>query len=159
MSIAIVGIGNILLRDEGVGVYVIDRLREEYTFTPEIDLIDGGTKGLDLIPFIEDKERLIFIDAVDFKKEPGYVDVLEKSEIPSIMHSKLSVHHIGLGEVLLALSMMEKKVKEIVLIGVQPLSIETGLELTDVIKEKTRLIIDNIIDRLKNWDVKVIKKK
>ncbi len=158
MSIAIVGIGNILLRDEGVGVYVINRLREEYTFTPEIDLIDGGTKGLDLIPFIEDKERLIFVDAVDFKKEPGYVGILEDGEIPSIMHSKLSVHHIGLGEVILALSMMERKVKEIVLIGVQPLSIETGLELSDVIKEKTGLIIDNIIHRLKDWNVKVIKK-
>lgn len=159
MNTAVVGIGNILLRDEGVGVYVINMMRKNYTFTPDIDLIDGGTKGLDLIPFLEDKERLIFVDAVDFKKEPGYIGILENNDIPSVMHSKLSVHHIGLGEVILALNMLESKPPEMVLVGVQPLSIDTGLELSDIIKEKVGIVIENVLERLRMWGIRVFKKE
>ena len=83
MKTALLGIGNILLKDEGVGVHVVNAIKEGYTFSPEVEIIDGGTLGLDLLPFIEGKEGLLIIDAVNFGKDPGYIGILENEEIPS----------------------------------------------------------------------------
>jgi hydrogenase maturation protease len=76
--VTVLGIGNILLSDEGVGVHVIDLLKERYLFSPEIDLIDGGTMGLDLLPLFQTRDKILIIDAVDFGKKAGHVGVLNR---------------------------------------------------------------------------------
>jgi len=84
LKTALLGIGNILLKDEGVGVHVVNAMKESYTFSPEVEIIDGGTLGLDLLPFVEGRERLLIIDAVNFGKAPGYIGVLENEKDPHI---------------------------------------------------------------------------
>lgn len=153
MNILVLGLGNILLSDEAVGVSVVEELKRRYSFYPEIDIIDGGTKGLDLLPFLEGRKKVLIVDAVDFGKEPGYIGILENKEIPAVLHSKLSVHHIGLGEVLLASEMLGIMPEEICLIGIQPLTLETGIELSPLIASKIDELLGRVIEKLNLWAV------
>jgi len=99
-SIAVVGIGNILLSDDGVGVHLLNELEAKYNFPDCVELIDGGTMGLDLLPFLEGKDRIVFIDAVNFKEKAGFIGELINGEIPQFFSTKLSVHQIALPDML-----------------------------------------------------------
>ncbi len=147
------GLGNILLKDEGVGVHAIRAIRERYSFSPKVEIIDGGTLGLDLLHFFEGRDRVLLVDAVDFRKEPGYIGVMEDDEIPSSLFAKLSVHHIGLSDVLFAAKLLDYTPSKIRLIGIQPESLDVGLETTECISGKMDQLISLIIQTLKEWNI------
>ena len=153
--ISVLGLGNILLTDEGVGVHAVNAIKEKYTFSPEIELIDGGTMGLDLLPIFQTQDKILIIDAVDFRKEPGHVGTLEGSKIPSVLNSKLSVHHIGLSDLLFAAKLTRTTPPEIFLVGIQPKSFDVSLEMTDEIRTRLDDIIELALQKLREWDVKV----
>lgn len=157
-QILLLGIGNILLRDEGIGVHTVNKIKERYLFEPEIDVIDGGTKGLELLPIFEGQKRALIVDAVDFGKEAGYISVVRNKEIPAQLHSKLSVHHIGLSEVLLAAQMLGIGPEEVFLVGIQPLSMETGIDMTPELSSKMEELIRVVVNTLKEWGIKCIEK-
>ena len=157
-EILLLGIGNILLRDEGIGVHTVNKIKERYTFEPEIDIIDGGTKGLDLLPLFEGRKKVLIVDAVDWGNKPGSISILRNGEIPARLHSKLSVHHIGLGEVLLAAQMLNIMPEEICLVGIQPGSIDTGIDMTPEVNSKMEDLISTVIDILRDWGVKCLKR-
>ncbi len=152
-KVALIGLGNILLRDEGVGVHVLNAIKERYAFSPPVELIDGGTMGLDLLPFFEDRERILIVDAVDFGEEPGHIEAIEDEDIPSVFLPKLSVHHIGLSDVLFVSRLMDIKPEKICLIGIQPESIDAGLEMTEPIKSALGELTGFIIQKLEQWNV------
>ncbi len=156
MNIAILGIGNILLSDEGIGVHAINKLKDQCKFPENVRLIDGGTMGLDLLPFFEGNDKVLIIDAVDFKKEPGTIDIIEGGKIPSFLTSKLSVHQIGLPDMLFAARLMEITPHEMCLIGIQPKSMDTGTELSEEIKTKLEPLLDRVIQKLKEWGINAI---
>ena len=152
-KVALMGLGNILLRDEGVGVHALNAIEKRYAFFPAVELIDGGTMGLDLLPFFENYEKILIVDAVDFGKEPGYIEAIEDDCIPSVLLPKLSAHHIGLCDVLFAAKLMGIKPEKICLIGIQPESIEVGLDLTEPIRSTLKELTGLIIEKLKQWNV------
>ena len=158
MRIAVLGIGNILLSDDGVGVHVLRKLQEEYDFPESVELIDGGTKGLDLLPLFEDKNKILIIDAANFKKEPGTIDTIEGDKIPAFLSTKLSVHQIGLPDTLFAAKLMDITPSEMSLIGIQPKSMETGIELSEEIKDRMGQLIEKVLEKLKEWGVEAIPK-
>jgi hydrogenase maturation protease len=154
MKIILLGLGSILMRDDGVGVYAVKAVRERYTAPPELDIVDGGTAGLDLLPFLEGRDRVLFVDAVDFGKEPGFIGELINGDIPAFFgKDKSSLHHIGLSDVLAMARLLNTLPEEICLIGIQPRDIELGLELTEVLQERLDLLISRIVDKLRDWDV------
>lgn len=155
MKVTIVGVGNILLQDEGVGVHTIQKLRERFDFPEDVAIIDGGTMGLDLLPFIEDTERLLLIDAIDLKKEPGTIGIIEGKEIPIVIKTKVSPHQIGLTDLFSVMRILEKGPEEITVIGIQPASIQTGADLSSEVKEGLEGLINAIIERLRQWGVTV----
>lgn len=159
MNIAVFGIGNILLSDDGVGVHAVNKLKNEYDFPESVELIDGGTKGLDLLPLFENRDKVLIIDAANFRKEPGTIDIVEGDRIPSFLSSKLSVHQIGLPDMLFAAKLMEIMPSEMCLIGIQPLSMETAYEMSDVISNKIEALIDKVLEKLKEWEVNAVPKK
>jgi hydrogenase maturation protease len=154
--LCIIGLGNILLRDEGVGVHAANTIKQRYTFSPDVEIIDGGTMGLDLLPIFEGRDKVLIIDAVDFGREPGYIRTIENDDIPSVLNSKLSVHHINLSDVLFAAKLMDISPSEICLIGIQPQSLDVGLDMTGEIKGKIEILIDAVIGKLKEWNVKCV---
>lgn len=153
MTTAVLGLGNILLKDEGVGVHAVNAIKERYSFPPDMEVIDGGTLGLDLLPLIEKRDQILFVDAVDFGKEPGYVGVIDGDAIPSTLMAKMSVHHIGLSDVLFAAKLLDIKPSKLRLIGIQPQSLEVGLEMTECISGKMEMIISMILGTLKEWNI------
>jgi len=156
VSIAVVGLGNILLRDEGVGVHVVNAIKGKYSFSPEVEIIDGGTLGLDLLHLIGGREKLLLIDAVNFNKEPGYIGIVEDDHIPSTLFAKLSVHHIGLSDVLFAAKLLDLTPAKVRLIGIQPESLEVGLDMTECINGKIEAVIDTVIGTLKEWNIECV---
>ncbi len=158
IPIAILGIGNVLLKDEGIGVHVLNELKRRYVFPENVELIDGGTMGLDLLPFIENKSKILFIDAVNFRAEPGAIGELNNAEIPSYFSSKLSVHQIALPDMLAAGNLLGNIPEEMCLIGIQPETFETGYGLSSLIQGKINDLILHVINKLKEWQV-VIKER
>jgi hydrogenase maturation protease len=154
--VAVLGLGNILLSDEGAGVHAVNALKSRFTFHPQVDIIDGGTMGLDLLPLFQTRDRVLIVDAVDFNKAPGHVGVIEGAHIPSVLNSKLSVHHIGLSDVLLAAKLMRNVPPEVCLIGIQPKFLDVGLDMTEEIQVKLDTLIALALQKLKEWNIECV---
>ena len=150
-KISIVGLGNILLRDEGVGVHAVEALRKKYDFPEEVRLLDGGTLGLDLLPLIEGMEKVLFIDAVDFQRAPGTIGVVEDEAIPSCLEPKLSLHHVGLSDLLFASRFLGTHPAKVALIGIQPENLEVGLELSPAVKGRLEELLQAVVQKLREW--------
>jgi hydrogenase maturation protease len=154
MKTVILGIGNILQSDDGIGVHIVNRLKDEYLFPDSVSIIDGGTMGLDLLAFLEDNDRVLIVDAIDFHKEPGTIETLTGDEIPKFLGSKLSVHQIGLSDMLFAAKLMGISPSEVCLIGIQPRSVDTGLELSREVKSRFEVLLNIVLQKLKDWGIK-----
>jgi len=157
-SIAVIGLGNILLQDEGVGVHAVEALKKNYDFPDGVRLIDGGTLGLDLLPLIEGVEKILFVDAMDLKKEPGSIAVIEDQEIPSLLEPKLSLHHVGLSDLLFASRFMGNQPAKMALVGIQPETMEIGLDLSPAIIHRFEELLETVVGKLREWGLEVKEK-
>jgi hydrogenase maturation protease len=146
-NIVILGIGNLLLSDEGVGVHVANKLME--IDLPEgVSVVEGGTDGFRLINFITEADRLIVIDAVQGGAAPGSIYRFNLDEVKNCPSGfKTSVHQIGILEVI-NMSGLIGKTPQTTVIGIEPHSLEMGMELSPTIKEKIPRIIELILDEL-----------
>ncbi|KYZ75036.1 hydrogenase HupD [Anaerosporomusa subterranea] len=152
-NIAIVGIGNILLSDEGLGVRVVEELQRGYVFSPDIHVVDGGTLGLDLVQLLSGCERLIVVDAVAGGQPPGSLYVLHGDEIADYFRGKISLHEAGIREVLRMLEVMEKPLPEVVILGLEPGSIEWGFSLSPAVADNLAQAVDAIVRQLGVWGI------
>ncbi|GBG02743.1 hydrogenase 2 maturation endopeptidase [Azospira sp. I13] len=128
--IAVLGVGNILLTDEGIGVRVIEALQSRYRLPDHVLVLDGGTAGMELLEPLEGLDALIIADAVRVGQPPGSVVLLQGDEVPAFFRTKISPHQIGLSDLLAALELTEQAPKHVSLIGLQPVSLDTGMALT-----------------------------
>ena len=157
MKTTLIGLGNILMQDEGIGVHAVKALQERFEVPPELEIVDGGTAGLNLLPFLEGRDRVLFVDAVDFGREPGFMGELSNDAIPALFgKDKSSLHHVGLAEVLALARLLEILPQEICLIGIQPLAMEPGLELTALLQEKLERLIAHISAKLGEWYIQLV---
>jgi hydrogenase maturation protease len=150
-STVILGIGNVLLQDEGVGVHAVQQLEQRYDMPAEVRVLDGGTMGLDLLPFLEEAERLLIIDAVDAEHPPGTIIRLVNDDVPSVLQHKLSPHHVGVADMLAAARLQGCLPGQVVLIGIQPHSLEVGMELSSTLSARMPDILRAIITELQSW--------
>ena len=155
-SICLIGLGNTLLQDDGVGLHILQAIKEGYRFEPEIDLIDGGTAGLDLLPIIEGYEKVLFVDAADTGRPPGTVVLIEGDAIPSFLTTQGSVHHVGLSDLLFAARMADVLPPHVCLVGIQPESTGLGLQLTETLKNSFALVLGAVADQLYKWGVQLV---
>lgn len=152
----ILGVGNLLMSDEGVGVHVIQRLVAGYQLPEEVQVLDGGTLGMDLLYYLEGVQNLLLIDAVQARKEPGTLIRLEGDDVPAFMSIKISPHQLGVPDMLAAAKLKGDCYPErIVLWGVQPELMEIGLELSPTVASQVETIIDNILEQLQVWGYKL----
>ena len=159
LKICLIGLGNILMRDEGVGVHAVKVIQGSYEIPSNLQIVDGGTAGLDLLPFIEGRDRVLFVDAVNFRQEPGHVGVLRNREIPAFFSVKHSLHHLGLADVLAAAQLMNTLPPEVCLIGIQPHTIELGLELTPFMEARLQPLIALVSSQLQEWGLSLTQTK
>ncbi len=148
MGALILGVGNILLGDEGIGVRVVEEMENRFIFPEDIMLLDGGTAGIELLRYLEGRDLLILIDAMRAKLPPGTVFKVEGEDVPKRFMTKISPHQIGLSDLLAAGILSEQIPKQIILFGVEPERLETGIYLTDAVEASLEKIISAILDEL-----------
>ena len=137
----VLGVGNLLFTDEGVGIHTINTLLERYEFPQNVSVEDGGVLGMNLLGIISEADQLIVVDAIKNGGAPGALHRLAGDEIPKRILAKNSLHQVDLLEALTLCQALDK-VPETVIVGVEPEDIETlGLELTPPVEEK----IDDLI--------------
>jgi len=120
-SIVVLGIGNVLWADEGFGVRCVEALQARYTFAPHVQLVDGGTQGLYLIPQVHAASRLLILDAVDYGLAPGTLKLVENDEVPRFLGAKkMSLHQTGFQEVLALAQLTGAYPQQVLLVGCQP---------------------------------------
>ena len=129
----VLGIGNLLLTDDGVGIRAIQLLEERYALPEEVQVVDGGTCGLDLLQFLEGVDHLVIIDAARLGKTPGSIARMEDDQVPAYLALKTSPHEIGLPELLFTARLTDIYPPKVVVLGMQPESIETSLGLTPAV--------------------------
>ena len=121
----ILGIGNVLWADEGFGVRCIEALAESRSFKKNVTLLDGGTQGLYLLPFLETASHLVVFDAVDYGLEPGAMKIVEGDEVPRFMGAKkMSLHQTGFQDVIATAQLMGYCPEYLLLVGCQPEELE-----------------------------------
>jgi hydrogenase maturation protease len=128
MKTVVLGVGNTIMADEGVGVRCVEWL--EGRVPDGVVTIDGGTSTHELLGELEDLDLLVIVDAVVTKQPPGTLVRLEGDRIPSAFSNQLSPHQHGINDLLATLSLLGRSPKRLVLFGVQPKRIELGIELS-----------------------------
>ncbi|MFN3135240.1 MAG: HyaD/HybD family hydrogenase maturation endopeptidase [Candidatus Kryptonium sp.] len=151
VKIGILGIGNPLLGDDGFGVEVVKKLKEEIGESPDVEIIDGGSLGIYLLPYLEDKTHLIVVDVVNFGGKPGEIVKFELSKIPAFIGLKVSEHQITFHEVIALMNLLEIKPVESVLIGVQLKRNEWGAEMSDEVKGAIGEVVEKIKEQIEIW--------
>jgi hydrogenase maturation protease len=151
----ILGIGNILWADEGFGIRTIETLHERYTFPDNVRVMDGGTQGIFLLPWVRNARRLLIFDAVDFGLAPATLKVIRDDEVPRFMGAKkVSMHQTGFQEVLASADLAGDLPLQMVLIGVQPeLLDDYGGSLRHSVKTKIDPAIERGLAILDEWNV------
>ena len=149
----VLGIGNILWADEGFGPKVVASMLERNSVSAEVEVVDGGTQGLYLLPLVQDADRLLVLDAVDFGKKPGEIVVLRDREIPAFFGQRpLSLHQTAFTDVLAAASLTNAMPESVTLVGVQLENIEEwGGGLSPSIEAAIDPAIEISLRELKYW--------
>lgn len=145
----LLGVGNILLGDEGLGVHAVNRLREQ-GLPEKVEAVDGGTLGLGLLNLLKDVTKLVVVDCVDAGAEPGTVFRFRPEELRIKGKSELSFHQLGLMEVL-SLAEGAGDLPETVIIGMQPKNIdEWKLELSSVIEKNLPILMEKVMREIQS---------
>jgi hydrogenase maturation protease len=147
----VLGLGNLVHSDDGLGVHAIERLMADSRVPPGVVLMDGGTQGLGLLPPVSEFSRLLVIDALDVGEPPGTLVRLEGAALKN-MPGKPSVHQLGFADLLAALELLGETPEEIVLLGVQPLSTEWAAELTPPVETALEPLVNAVLDQLEVWN-------
>ncbi len=151
--VLVLGLGNTLMQDEGVGVKVLEHLDAEYTWPENVTLLDGGVMGLELLPYMESADAVLLLDAVRTGAPPGTVVRLEGAEIPAVVALKISMHQVGLQETLAMCQFRGTTPERLVLLGVVPATLEMGLTLSPKVAAEVRPLVEAAVRELAFWGI------
>jgi hydrogenase maturation protease len=152
--VLIIGIGNLLLGDEGIGVHVAYALQKQ-KLPDFVEVIDGGTSGADLLDLLCGRDKVIFIDAVDADIEPGTIIKMAPDDLAAKTESSLSMHDIGILETLSMTKRLDDAPKEVVIIGVKPKDISPKIGLTNILASAMPKIMFTAIQEIYTGSEKI----
>ena len=138
------------MADDGLGLAALERLRH-YRFEPFVELVDGGTWGMNLLPLIEDSDRVLLLDAINVGAPPGTLVVLEHDQLPRYLSTKVSPHQVDLRDVLALAELRGNLSEHTVAIGLQPDLIEMSAGLTAAIERQLDRLVGAALSRLGEW--------
>ncbi len=130
MRVVVLGLGNILLSDEGMGVHAVNQLNRDYDLPPDVEILDGGTSGMDCLDQIADLDFLLIADCMRSKQPIGTITRLDDGQIRAYFKTKISPHQVGLCDVLATLQLHGIAPTRTVLIGIEPGSFALSMEPT-----------------------------
>jgi hydrogenase maturation protease len=146
----ILGLGNLLLGDEGFGVHFVRRFREQVESFSGFELEDGGTAGIYMAPFLESHDPVIVVDAVISGNSPGTITLYDFQMINAV-HSalRMSPHQLGLLEIMDICS-LRGNAPELFLLGIEPMNLDTGMELSGILEEKLDAAVEGVVTILRD---------
>ncbi len=147
-GIYVVGLGNPLMRDDGIGLAALERLSRRPDLPAGIGLVDGGTWGMNLLPLIESADAVLLLDAIRLGAEPGGVHELEGDAVPRRLAHKLSPHQIDLGEVLAIAMLRGRLPARLLALGIEPAEIEMGTGLSRDVEAAMPKLLARVVERL-----------
>lgn len=152
-SILVLGLGNILLMDEGLGVRAMEAFDAAWVVPDHVSVVDGGTCGMDMLDLIASHDHLIAVDAVKTGAPAATLAVLRGDEVPAYFKGKLSPHQLGLCDLLASLRLQDQAPQSVTVVGCVPLALGTGLMLSPEIESKLPDMVALIVDELRRLGV------
>jgi hydrogenase maturation protease len=149
-GVLVLGLGNLLFSDDGLGVHAIRGLEQDARVAAGVTLLDGGTQGLSLMPHLSGFPRLLVIDAVDVGEAPGTLVRFEGKALAGLP-GKATVHQLGFADLMVAMNLLGESPEEVVVLGVQPMSTDWGAELTPPVQNTLHALLDVVIAQLESW--------
>ncbi len=149
---AVLGLGSLIQSDDGVGVYALRQLVQDPRLGSGAELIEGGTKGLDLLPYLHRAKRLLILDAVDVGAVPGTVVRLAREDLDRL-RGHGSAHELAVADLLVALRLLGEEPEEIVLLGVQPETTGLGTSLSPTVEAVLPELVEVALGELERWAV------
>ena len=156
MRAVVLGIGNTILTDEAAGVRVVEARERGYALPANVLAIDGGTSGMEMIEDLSDLDFLIVVDVVKTGAAPGTVVKIDGADIPVFFRSKLSPHQIALPDVLASLELLGTMPREIIVLGVEPISLELGMEMTTTVAERIPQLVGMVVEELTSRNYRLV---
>jgi hydrogenase maturation protease len=147
--VLILGIGNILLKDEGIGVRVAEKM-EQMSLPPDVEVMDGGTGGLDLLYCVERRKKVIVVDAVKAGAPPGTLFRFSDKDLAGKKGVMRSAHGIDISDVLAAARFIGTQPDEVIFLGVEPESLDAGMELSPKIEAMVPILINLVMKEIGN---------
>jgi hydrogenase maturation protease len=154
-AIVVLGLGNLLRRDEGLGIRALERLQACYTLPDAVQQVDGGTLGLDLLCYLEGAARVLILDAALTDGPAGTLLRAAGDEVPSFFGMRTSPHEIALADLLAVTKLRGTEPGEVVVWGMQPAAFELGWELSEAVATHLDALVDAAAIELQRWGLDV----
>ena len=158
-GVMVLALGNVLRRDEGLGIRALQRLEAEYLVPESVQTIDGGTLGLELLSLVEDATHLLVLDALLVDGPPGTMGRLANEEVPRYFGMRTSPHEVGLPDLLAVAQLRGLVPPELVVLGLRPDTIELGWELSESIAAQIDTLVEAVTLELRRWGVYLVPRK
>jgi hydrogenase maturation protease len=149
----VIGLGNVVMSDDGLGVHAVRRLGERYELGDDIELVEGGTAGLLLLPYLADARRVIIVDAIEIGAAPGTPVRFEGEEWSSAFAVTMTPHDVGLADLLSTAQLTGMWPDRLTLHGAQPDSTAIGTELSAPVAAAIDSLVDQVVGELTDWGV------
>lgn len=143
------GIGNVLMGDDSIGIRAVEELERRFRFPEWVELLDGGTSGIELLSHIMDRDCLIIIDAIKSGFPAGTVVRVEGEDVPAKFMTRISPHQLGLSDLLAAASLAGDLPRQMVLFGIEPKRVALGFELSDEVKANFDKLLETVLEELR----------
>lgn len=155
MRVLILGIGNVLWADEGFGVRCVEAMADRYALPDTVKLMDGGTQGLYLLPFLEEADALLVFDAIDYGLPAGTLKTVHDGEVPAFMGAKkMSLHQTGFQDVIATAQLLGRCPPTMTLIGCQPVELEDyGGGLRPAVAARVPAALELAVRELARWGI------
>jgi hydrogenase maturation protease len=158
-AVVVLGLGNLLRRDEGLGIRALERLRERYILPETVQLVDGGTLGLDLLCYLEDADHLLVLDAALTEGPPGTLLRVADGAVPAFFGIRTSPHEVALADLLAVARLRGTEPGEVVVLGMQPLALELGWDLSEPVALHLDALVRAAVSELQRWGIPVVERE
>ncbi|MFZ2889409.1 HyaD/HybD family hydrogenase maturation endopeptidase [Sulfuricurvum sp.] len=156
MRTVVLGVGNVLEEDDGVGIYACAYLNANYTFTPDIEIINGGVEGINLLNLFMENDRIIILDTINLDDEAGSIYNIPSYELSGYGLNSGGAHEVGVMQCLDMIELMGQSLPESNVIGIIPKSITFHMGLSDELSEHFTSYINTVINYLKTISISSI---
>ena len=147
----VIGLGNPLMGDDGIGIAALERLRATWRLPEGVELVDGGTWGMNLLPIIEDADQVLLIDAIKTGAQAGTEIVIPRARLPRYLATRISPHEVDLCDVLALAELRGTLPEQTVAVGLEPARVELSSELSETLSARLDALVAAVVRQLATW--------